>query len=884
MRITHRMIADTVNFNLQGSLRRLERYSNQLSTGKMFQRPSENPVGVGRVMSYSASIARNEQFRLNMNQSKGWLERTENALQGSLDVMQRIRELTIYGANESLTAEDRRAIAPEVFEFIDHLVGIANTESNGLYIFGGHQTLKAPFVRQNVYGLEAHHLKAVHTGHAEFRAGALQAGTEGRVIGLDFTLDGEKFSVTLLSGGNDPEITYGSIKNAIENHSRLGQYIGVSGDENGLILTRLTPGDFTVQATTAEAAIVIENLAEGETVNLQAAEQNIATLGDINPNSFLTGEYRLLAETSDDGYGIDDGTMVFEYSQSGQRLFENIEAVAAPQNQSAALMVTSSDDDEVTFSYRYKQVSPIDGSLITGTGFFTVNQSDPAPQLVTIGDVTYSLSLNEAQFAAGDKIVVNTGAEVIADAKLVQLYREEELQFAYAFSSDAPAPGSLRHLDFFSLDPENGALLEPSMTMEWNEGAGGAFDSGSTLEFPAAGFRIGDLSEAGSFPAREELLSAAGLQNGTYRFEQAAFTAVRDFESEVKVVQQHLQGSAASIFTGSADSGQVEINAVNGAKNASVLLEVTGTDPENGLVNYSYISHEYALDGTYEKAVGTFEIVLGGEGVQVINLGDVQVEFRGLDAINRSDAGALTGGDRAVLDLIPAMEAGSFYNRLDLAGGHRGGDSGACFIFSDQALAGRDTGLRYFSLDTFERSPDTGKVYDGMIQVNNETLDLLRLPRNMVFHYDSSGFPVYYGDKQHRVQEISPHQEVIMNLHGEIAFGENQEIFEAVYSVYRSLIDNDREALGGEALEKMDGSIDRLLENLSQVGARANRVEAMQDTLFSENLYLREVRSNIEDIDLAYVITEFTMQENAYRAALATASMMMQQSLVDYLR
>ncbi|MDZ4133272.1 MAG: hypothetical protein U1E11_09080, partial [Dethiobacteria bacterium] len=103
---------------------------------------------------YSASVYRNEQYRLNMNQTRGWLENTESALQNGLDMLQRVRELAVYGANESLTAEDRRAIAPEVEEFIAHLIGVANTETNGLYIFGGHQTLKVPFIRKNTYHVD----------------------------------------------------------------------------------------------------------------------------------------------------------------------------------------------------------------------------------------------------------------------------------------------------------------------------------------------------------------------------------------------------------------------------------------------------------------------------------------------------------------------------------------------------------------------------------------------------------------------------------------------------------------------------------------------------------------------------------------------------------
>lgn len=82
----------------------------------------------------------------------------------------------------------------------------------------------------------------------------------------------------------------------------------------------------------------------------------------------------------------------------------------------------------------------------------------------------------------------------------------------------------------------------------------------------------------------------------------------------------------------------------------------------------------------------------------------------------------------------------------------------------------------------------------------------------------------------------------------------------------------------------MDGCIGRLLENISVVGARVHRLDAAENALFEQTIYLREMASRVEDIDHAYTIIEYKMQENAYQAALGTAGRMLQPSLVDYLR
>lgn len=145
MRVTHRTIADTVNYNLQQSLSRLERYANQLSTGKVFHKPSQNPVGVGRVMAYMAAINRNEQFRLNMNEVRGWLEASETALYDGLNVLQQVRQLSIYAANSTVSDSERQSIAAEVDGLYQQLLGIANSEFNGLFIFAGHKTVERPY-------------------------------------------------------------------------------------------------------------------------------------------------------------------------------------------------------------------------------------------------------------------------------------------------------------------------------------------------------------------------------------------------------------------------------------------------------------------------------------------------------------------------------------------------------------------------------------------------------------------------------------------------------------------------------------------------------------------------------------------------------------------
>ena len=146
VRVTHNMIAKSVSRNLQRNLRSLNVYSNMTSTGHLFSRPSENPIGTYKVMKLSGTgLARNDQYVRNIGEGISWLSMTDDSLSSAIDVIQRLREMAVRAANDSHTASDRLAMVPEVRQLLEHLIDISNTQLAGLYIFGGYQTLDTPY-------------------------------------------------------------------------------------------------------------------------------------------------------------------------------------------------------------------------------------------------------------------------------------------------------------------------------------------------------------------------------------------------------------------------------------------------------------------------------------------------------------------------------------------------------------------------------------------------------------------------------------------------------------------------------------------------------------------------------------------------------------------
>ncbi|MCX7796156.1 MAG: flagellar hook-associated protein FlgL [bacterium] len=147
MRVTYNTIANNILRNLSNNLTRLEKLQSQLSSGKKVIKPSDDPVSASRIMGLRSTLNTNSQYDRNVNFLETELNVADKALQNLSSALSEIKSLALRGAGESLSQEDREAIASEVNQIIDHIVQIGNTDIGGRYIFGGYKTTSAPLER-----------------------------------------------------------------------------------------------------------------------------------------------------------------------------------------------------------------------------------------------------------------------------------------------------------------------------------------------------------------------------------------------------------------------------------------------------------------------------------------------------------------------------------------------------------------------------------------------------------------------------------------------------------------------------------------------------------------------------------------------------------------
>jgi flagellar hook-associated protein 3 FlgL len=130
---------------MQGSLARLAKTQEQLSTGRVINRPSDDPVGTTTAMRLRSSLAQAAQHQRNAEDGAGWLSMVDTTLSGATELVRRAKELGIEGVNGSNGPTAMAALGQEVSRLRDALLSAANTTYLGRPIFGGVTTGKTAY-------------------------------------------------------------------------------------------------------------------------------------------------------------------------------------------------------------------------------------------------------------------------------------------------------------------------------------------------------------------------------------------------------------------------------------------------------------------------------------------------------------------------------------------------------------------------------------------------------------------------------------------------------------------------------------------------------------------------------------------------------------------
>ncbi|MFP5113105.1 flagellar hook-associated protein FlgL [Bacillaceae bacterium C204] len=145
LRVTQNILNQNLLFNLQRTNKTMDRLQEQVSSGRTINKPSDNPVTAVRSMFYRSSLNEIDQYKRNADDGISWMTSTDESLDEVTSVLQRVRELTVQGANGTNSETDRYAIAEEINQLKEHLGEISNSQIAGKYIFAGSDVKTPPY-------------------------------------------------------------------------------------------------------------------------------------------------------------------------------------------------------------------------------------------------------------------------------------------------------------------------------------------------------------------------------------------------------------------------------------------------------------------------------------------------------------------------------------------------------------------------------------------------------------------------------------------------------------------------------------------------------------------------------------------------------------------
>ena len=146
IRVTQRLMTDRVLNNINTQTRRILDLQEQLATGQRVNRPSDDALAARRGVAARAEITKNEQYLTNITSASPHLLESETSILTIVDNQRRAYELTLSGANGTMSQTQRDQIAIEINQILEGILVEANHVTNGRYIFGGTHTLAPPFV------------------------------------------------------------------------------------------------------------------------------------------------------------------------------------------------------------------------------------------------------------------------------------------------------------------------------------------------------------------------------------------------------------------------------------------------------------------------------------------------------------------------------------------------------------------------------------------------------------------------------------------------------------------------------------------------------------------------------------------------------------------
>ncbi len=145
-----RLVFDPYNTLLQDITQDRQRFNNALqlvASGQQLNSLSDNPAQAQSFVENKFEAGNLDQFTQNISGIQGPLQAADSALNAVGEALTSAISLATQGGSPTLSPSDRQALATQANNLQQEILGLANSEFQGVYLFGGTDSTTAPYVQ-----------------------------------------------------------------------------------------------------------------------------------------------------------------------------------------------------------------------------------------------------------------------------------------------------------------------------------------------------------------------------------------------------------------------------------------------------------------------------------------------------------------------------------------------------------------------------------------------------------------------------------------------------------------------------------------------------------------------------------------------------------------
>ncbi len=259
MRVTESLKFATVTSQLGQLREQYMRASQQATSGKRVNAPSDDPVAAAEDARIQASLSQTEAYRKTITSAQGNAQLAESSLDSAGQLMQSALEIAMSGANGSNSPDQLQTLATEANQLVDQMISVGNTKGSQGYLFGGTRTDSSPFDSSgNFMGNDGGQQVKIDGGPPA-TVTVSGANAFANVNGRNVIQDMKDLASALSSG--DSNAVRATLGNLQSSHGQIVQ----ERANAGLILDRLTLTDSFLEQTNVDLTARSSALTDADT-------------------------------------------------------------------------------------------------------------------------------------------------------------------------------------------------------------------------------------------------------------------------------------------------------------------------------------------------------------------------------------------------------------------------------------------------------------------------------------------------------------------------------------------------------------------------------------------------------------------------------------------